>query len=66
MCLIGKVFSANELKGLDKKKQRTLQKQGVHLVNTSPAIRNIIKMDPKVRKKLKSLLGPKYKRMKRK
>jgi hypothetical protein len=66
MCIVAKVFTASELKALTRKEQRTLQKYGVQLVDTSPAIRNIIKMDPKVRRKLKVLLGPKYKQLKRK
>jgi hypothetical protein len=66
MCIISHVFTASELKALDKKEQRILQKYGRDLVDTSRDIRNIIKMDPKVRKKLKVLLRPKYKRLKRK
>ena len=66
MCIVAKVFTASELKALTKKEQRALQKFGVQLVDTSPAIRDIIKKDPKVRRKLKALLRPKYNRLKRK
>jgi hypothetical protein len=66
MCLVNSVFTASELKGLTKKKQNALQKYGVHLVDSSPAIRNIIKKDPKVRSKLKVLLRPRLKRLKSK
>jgi hypothetical protein len=66
MAIIRDIFTSTELKGLNKKKQRTLQKHGVHLVDTSPAIRNIIKKDRKVKSKLKVLLRPKLKQLKRK
>jgi hypothetical protein len=66
MCIISFIFTASELKTFDKKKQAILQKYGKRLVDTSPEIRNIIKRDPKVRRKLKALLRPQYKRLKRK
>ncbi len=64
MAIIRDIFTSTELKGLNKKKQRALQKHGVHLVDTSPAIRSIIKKDRKVRSKLKALLRPKLKQLK--
>ena len=66
MCIVKLIYTAKELKGLDKKSQEALRKQGRHLVQTSPAIRNIIKKDPKVCRKLKVLLRPEYSRLKSK
>jgi hypothetical protein len=65
MCIIGDVFSADELKTLSKEKRDILEKYGKLIVLTNPAIRNIIKKDPKVRKKLKGLLEPSRKQLKR-
>jgi hypothetical protein len=66
MCRIDLVYTAAELKALDRKSRETLTKHGIRLVRTSPQIRNIIKKDPKVRRKLKALLRPKYRQLKRK
>jgi hypothetical protein len=60
------IYTPDELKALDKKSRETLTKYGIRLVRTSPEIRNIIKKDPKVRKKLKAMLRPTYNRLKRK
>ena len=65
MCIIKDVFSADELKTLSKSQRDILEKYGKLVVLTSPAIRNIIKKDPKVRKKLKGLLDPARKRLTR-
>jgi non-ribosomal peptide synthetase component F len=65
MCRIGDVFTADELKTLSKTQRNILEKYGKLIVLTNPAIRNIIKKDPKVRKKLKGLLDPARKRLTR-
>ena len=64
MCRLNLIYSADELKGLNKKSRGILQKEGIHLVRSSLAIQNIIAKDPKVRKKLKTMLRPTYKRLK--
>src|SRR5262249_32539225 len=61
MCRIGDVFTADELRTLSKTQRNILEKYGKLIVLTNPAIRNIIKKDPKVRKKLKGFLGPRTK-----
>jgi hypothetical protein len=66
MCIITLVYTRDELKGLDKKSRDALQKRGKRLVETSEAIRKIIKRDRKVCKKLKMLLRPEFSRLKRK
>ena len=66
MCRIDLLYTSAELKKLDRKSRATLTKHGIRLVRTSPEIRNIIKKDPKVRRKLKALLRPKYRQLKRK
>jgi hypothetical protein len=66
MCIVRLIFTAKELKGLDRKSQEALRRQGKRLVETSPAIRNIIKRDPKVCRKLKVLLRPELRRLKSK
>jgi hypothetical protein len=43
MCLIGDVFTADELKTLSKTQRNILEKYGKLVVLTNPAIRNIIK-----------------------
>jgi hypothetical protein len=63
MCRISLVFTRSELKTLSKKQQDILQKYGKRLVDTSQEIRNIIKKDPKVRRKLKALLRPQHRQM---
>jgi hypothetical protein len=66
MCRIDLVYTAAELRALNKKKRAALIKHGIRLVRTNAAIRNIIKKDPKIRRKLKSLLRPTFSRLKRK
>lgn len=66
MCRIDLVYTAAELRALNKKKRDALTKHGIRLVRTNAAIRNIIKQDPKIRRKLKSLLRPTFSRLKRK
>ena len=66
MCRIDLVYTAAELRALNKKKRDALEKHGLRLVQTNAAIRNIIKKDAKIRRKLKTLLRPTYKRLKRK
>jgi hypothetical protein len=66
MCRIDLVYTAAELRALNKKKRDALTKHGIRLVRTNAAIRNIIKKDPKIRRKLKSLLRPTFSRLKRK
>jgi hypothetical protein len=63
MCKLELIYTADELKALDKKTREILQENGVHLVRTAPAIREIIKKDPKINKKLKELLSPTLKRL---
>jgi hypothetical protein len=65
MCRISDIFTADELKTLSKAQRSTLEKYGKLIVLTNPAIRNIIKKDPKVQKKLKGLLDPARKRLTR-
>jgi hypothetical protein len=65
MCIIELVYTADELKALDKKSRASLQKLGTRLVHTSRDIRNIVKKDPKVRKKLRTKLRPALNRLKR-
>jgi len=65
MCRISDIFAADELKTLSKTQRDILEKYGKLVVLTHPAIRNIIKKDPKVRKKLKGLLDPERKRLTR-
>jgi phage terminase large subunit-like protein len=66
MCRLDLIYTAAELRALNRKKRAALTKQGLRLVRTSPQIRNIIKKDPKVRRKLKTLLRPTFSRLKRK
>jgi hypothetical protein len=65
MCRIGDVFTADELKTLSKTERDMLEKYGKLVVLTHPAILNMIKKNPKVRKKLKGLLDPARKRLTR-
>jgi hypothetical protein len=65
MAKIDLVFSKKELKALDRKKRAALQKHAVRLVRTSPEIRDIIKKDPKVRRKLRAKLSSVHGRLKR-
>jgi hypothetical protein len=66
MCRLDLIYTAAELRALNSKKRAALTKHGVRLVRTSPEIRNMIKKDPKIRRKLKSLLRPTFSRLKRK
>jgi len=66
MARIDLIFSDKELKALNQKQRATLAKQAIRLVRTSPEIRDIIKKDPKIRKKLKTKLRPMYTRLKKK
>jgi hypothetical protein len=66
MAIVRDIFTSTELKGLNKTALDILQKYGRRLVDTSPEIRNIIKKDRKVKSKLKVLLRPKLKQLKRK
>ena len=60
------VYSSAELKELDGKSRAALTKIGTRLVRTSPAIRDMVKKDPKIRKKLKTMMRGHYQRMKKK
>jgi hypothetical protein len=66
MARIDLIYTAAELRALDRKGRATLTEHGLRLVRTSPEIRNMIKKDPKIRRKLKTLLRPTYRRLKRK
>jgi len=66
MARLDLIFSDKELKALDQKQRAALTKQAIRLVRTSPDIRNIIKKDPKIRKKLKTKLRPMFSRLKKK
>jgi hypothetical protein len=66
MAKIDLVFSDKELKALDRKQRETLKKHAIRLVRTSPEIREMIKKDPKIRRKLKAKLRDLHGRMKRK
>jgi hypothetical protein len=65
MAKIDLVFSDKELKALDRKQREALQKHAIRLVRTSAEIRDIIKKDPKVRKKLRAKLRGLHSRLKR-
>jgi hypothetical protein len=65
MAKIDLIFSNKELKELDRKQRETLKKHAVRLVRTSPEIRDMIKKDPKIRKKLKAKLRGMHGRLKR-
>ena len=66
MAKIDLVFSDKELKALDRKQRETLKKHAIRLVRTSPEIREMIKKDPKIRRKLRAKLRGLHGRMKRK
>jgi hypothetical protein len=66
MCIIRLVYTARELKGLNKASREALRRHGKRLVQTSPEIRKIVIRDRKVNKKLKQLLRSDYSRIKRK
>jgi len=66
MCIIGEIFTAAELRGLSRKSRDTLKKFGIQLIRTSPAIRNIIKKNPRIQGKLRSRLRPKLRQLKAK
>jgi len=61
-----KIYSREELEALDRKGRTALIKLGLRLIRTSPEIRNIIREDPKIHRKLKTLLRPTYNRLKKK
>ena len=63
MCIIAEIFTAAELRGLSRKSRDILTKYGISLVRTSPAIRKIIKKDPRIQKKLKPMLRPKLRQL---
>ena len=65
MAKIDLVFSDKELKALDRKQRAALQKHAVRLVRTSPEIRDMIKKDPKIRRKLRAKLRGVHGRLKR-
>jgi hypothetical protein len=65
MCIITLVYTAKELKGLDKASREALRKRGKRLVQTSAAIKKIVIRDPRVNKKLKVLLRSDFSRVKR-
>ena len=65
MARIELIFSEKELNALDRKKRTALTKRAVQLVRTSPEIREIIKQDPKVRRKLRAKLRPMFNKLKR-
>jgi hypothetical protein len=65
MCDLKSIFSADELKALDKTQREVLEEYGRLIVLTNPAIRNMIKKDPKIQKRLKGLLDPSRKRLTR-
>jgi hypothetical protein len=65
MCRLALIYTRDELSKLTYKERASLQRLGVRLVRTSPQIRNIIKKDLKVRKKLKTLLRSKYSQLTR-
>ena len=64
MCRIGDVFTPGQLKALSKKRRAALQEYGRFIVLTDPKIRDLIKGNPKIHKKLKGLLEPELKRLK--
>jgi hypothetical protein len=66
MCKLELLYTADELKTLDAKSKQTLLKHGMSLVQKAPEIRNIVAKDPKVRKKLKSMMRSKFNQLKRK
>jgi hypothetical protein len=66
MADVGQIFYPEELKRLSAKERSILQKEAVRLVKGSRDIRNIIKKDPKVRKKLRVKLQPLYNKLAKK
>jgi DNA gyrase/topoisomerase IV subunit A len=66
MADVGQIFYPEELKRLSAKERGILQKEAVRLVKKSLDIRNIIKKDPKVRKKLRAKLQPLYNKLAKK
>jgi hypothetical protein len=66
MADVGQIFYPEELKRLSAKERGILQKEAVRLVKKSLDIRNIIKKDPKVRKKLRGKLQPLYNKLAKK
>jgi hypothetical protein len=66
MCRIELIYSAAELKKLDRKSRDALTRHGLQLVQKDRAIKNIIKKDPKICKALKKKLRPTFNRLKRK
>ena len=65
MCRIALIYTEAELKALDQKSRKALQKLGTRLVHHSREIRAIVQKDPKVRRKLKAKLRPTFNRLKR-
>jgi hypothetical protein len=66
MAIIGRLFTAAELKALPRKHHATLLKLAQRLVRTSPDIRKVVKQDPKIHRILRRKLRPTYNRLKRK
>jgi len=68
MCRIGDVFPDDDLKELSKQRLDALQEYGRLVVLTNPAIQNLIKnsikKNPKIRRKLQGLLRPELRRLK--
>src|SRR5262249_53114042 len=65
MCRLSDVFTPSELRTLSKGKRDILQEYGRLIVLTNPAIRNLIKKDRTIQRKLKRLLDPELRRLKK-
>jgi hypothetical protein len=69
MCLIAEIFTRDELKGVSRENREALTEFGRYLALmalTSPAMREIIKKDRKIQRKLKPRLRRKLRQLKRK
>ena len=65
MCRLDLIYTRDELRTLDSKDRKTLRALGIKNVKTSPQIRNIIRNDRKIAKKLKRLLSYKFNQLTR-
>ena len=60
MCRLDLIYTRDELRDLNSNDKKILKKLALNKIRTSPGIRNIIKKDPGIRKKLKRLLSRKF------
>ena len=65
MCRLDLIYERDELRRLDNNDKKILKKLGISKIRTNPEIRNIIKKDLRIRKKLKRLLNRKFNQLTR-